>query len=105
MTVYCRNAIVYYDDANGNKDRAIKLKGYGHAEFTAEGNHQRNIYQVVEDGCSVSSWHLKLNWFYTVDAFMRKGFVRIAKLMETQFNRMQNYTYWHAAARLLDLCK
>jgi len=55
VTVYCRNAIVYYDDANGNKDRAIKLKGYGHAEFTAEGNHQRNIYQVVEDGCSVSS--------------------------------------------------
>lgn len=55
ITYHCRSSIAFYDQANGDYNKAVKLLGSNGVEFSAEGAEN---YNVMEDGCQYgsSSW-------------------------------------------------
>jgi len=44
--------VAYHNEITDSLEQAIRLKGFGNIEFTAEGN-PKTTYNVLHDGCSV----------------------------------------------------
>jgi len=49
VTYHCRNSVAYYDQANGNYDKAIKFLTANDLELTA--GHRKFTYSVPVDDC------------------------------------------------------
>lgn len=54
ITYHCKNSIAYMDAETGSLKSALLVQGSNDVELRAEGNG-RFMYNVLEDGCSVST--------------------------------------------------